>query len=272
MSINLRTALNAISEVIINRPKPLREFDQIYMRAGDMLLQVEHVSKLFDGQNIVFIGDGDSIALCLIHLNRLNIIEKGPKNIHVLDFDERIVLSIRHFANKFKIQDRITSELYNVASPLPKKYWQKFDGFYTNPPYGASNKGSSVMAFMQRGVEACKGKSTASIVIADDPEKTWTQQVLFSTQEYMLKSDFLVSELIPAFHSYHLDDEPSLKSCALSFKRLRFDKSKYSSKNLDTKMLCEFYGVGKPLKFRFVRDLTEGGNIQSKDYKLESYE
>src|SRR5438105_1182336 len=97
-SINLRESLNAISEVIINRPKPIREFDQIYMRAGDMLLQAEHVSRLFDDKEIIFIGDGDSIGLCLIYLHAKGILSMGPKHVHVLDFDERIVLSIRHFA------------------------------------------------------------------------------------------------------------------------------------------------------------------------------
>jgi len=37
--IGLRAAVNAISDVIQNRPRPLREFDQIYMKAGDMLQQ-----------------------------------------------------------------------------------------------------------------------------------------------------------------------------------------------------------------------------------------
>jgi N4-bis(aminopropyl)spermidine synthase len=37
--IDLRQAINAISDVVQNRPAPLREFDQIFMKAGDMVLQ-----------------------------------------------------------------------------------------------------------------------------------------------------------------------------------------------------------------------------------------
>jgi hypothetical protein len=33
--IDLRAAVNAISDVAQNRPPPLREFDQIYMKTGD---------------------------------------------------------------------------------------------------------------------------------------------------------------------------------------------------------------------------------------------
>ena len=35
--IDLKAAINAISDVVQNRPRPLREFDQIYMKAGDVV-------------------------------------------------------------------------------------------------------------------------------------------------------------------------------------------------------------------------------------------
>jgi predicted methyltransferase len=266
--INLREALNIISEVIINRPKPLREFDQIYMRAGDMLLQAEHVSRFFNDKNIVFIGDGDSIGLCLVHLHHKGILEKGPKNVHILDFDERIILSIQHFAKRYGIADRISAELYNVVDPIPKKFWQHFDGFYSNPPFGASNDGRSVEAFLTRGIEATGKECVASVVIADDPSIPWTSQVLFNTQKFMLSNGFLVSELIPKFHSYHLDDDPGLKSCCISFRILNFDESKYASIKLPAEQLKNFYGDNIPLKIKQVRDLTEGGALPSKDHEM----
>ena len=66
--IDLRSALNAISDVVQNRPRPLREFDQIYMKAGDMVLQSELVARWADGKLLVFIGDGDSISVCVAYL------------------------------------------------------------------------------------------------------------------------------------------------------------------------------------------------------------
>ena len=95
MAIDLRACLNAISDVVNNRPRPLREFDQIFMKTADMLLQTEHVGRLFEGKRVVFIGDGDAIGLCLVHLHNQNLLEHGPKSIRVLDFDERVVLSMR---------------------------------------------------------------------------------------------------------------------------------------------------------------------------------
>ena len=50
MAIDLRACLNAISDVVNNRPRPLREFDQIFMKTADMLLQTEHVGRLFEGE------------------------------------------------------------------------------------------------------------------------------------------------------------------------------------------------------------------------------
>ena len=70
--IDLRACLNAISDVVNNRPRPLREFDQIFMKTANMLLQTEHVSRLFEGKRVVFIGDGDAIGLCLVHLHNMN--------------------------------------------------------------------------------------------------------------------------------------------------------------------------------------------------------
>lgn len=51
--LDLRRAINAVSDVIQNRPQPLREFDQIYMKAGDMVLQTSLIAQRFAGRNHV---------------------------------------------------------------------------------------------------------------------------------------------------------------------------------------------------------------------------
>jgi predicted methyltransferase len=111
VAIDLRACLNAISDVVNNRPRPLREFDQIFMKTADMLLQTEHVGRLFEGKRVVFIGDGDAIGLCLVHLHSQKLLEHGPKTVRVLDFDERVVLSIRRFAERFGISNPLRSAL-----------------------------------------------------------------------------------------------------------------------------------------------------------------
>ncbi|HYE64082.1 MAG TPA: hypothetical protein VD966_00785 [Pyrinomonadaceae bacterium] len=73
--IDLRAAINAISDVVQNRPRPLREFDQIYMKAGDMVLQSELVARWAEGKRLAFIGDGDAISICVAYFNKREIIK-----------------------------------------------------------------------------------------------------------------------------------------------------------------------------------------------------
>jgi predicted methyltransferase len=61
--VDLREAVNAVSDVVQNRPRPLREFDQIHMKTGDMVLQSEAVADWSDGKRLAFIGDGDAISV-----------------------------------------------------------------------------------------------------------------------------------------------------------------------------------------------------------------
>lgn len=118
-----------------------------------MLLQAEHLLRWLDGKSIVCVGDGDALGLTLVYLKAEGVFNRGPAHVHVLDFDQRIVNSIGTFAARHGIEDLISAELYNVADPLPAEHIAKFAAFYTNPPFGASNGGRSVEAFLRRGEE-----------------------------------------------------------------------------------------------------------------------
>src|SRR3954451_4452438 len=149
--IDLRAAVNAISDVIQNRPLPLRIFDQIYMKTADMVLQSEFVARWADGERLAFIGDGDAISVCVAYLRHREILSYGPAEIVVFDFDQRICNAVERFADKERLET-LRSCLYNVLDAFPEP--GAFDRFYTNPPWGASNEGESVKVFMQRGMEA----------------------------------------------------------------------------------------------------------------------
>src|SRR3954451_6597720 len=101
--IDLRAAVNAISDVIQNRPLPLRIFDQIYMKAGDMVMQSEFVAQWADGKRVAFIGDGDAISVCTAYLHTRDILPYGPSSIVVFDFDERICNAVERFADKERL-------------------------------------------------------------------------------------------------------------------------------------------------------------------------
>ena len=274
MAIDFRACLYALSDVVINRPPPLRHLDQIYMKLPDMLLQAEHTGRWFDRREVVFIGDGDAIALSMVHLHATlgrdgrPLMPCGPARVKVLDFDERMVNSVNHFASRYQIADRISAELYNVADPLPPSSWRGYDAFYTNPPWGSRNDGASVRAFIRRGVEATRGDAVGCVVIGDHPRYPWTHDVLLNTQRFLLDHAFRVAEMLPEFHRYHLDDAPELTSCSLVVKRVTDVPAEYASEPLPATERANFYGAGRSLTTQYVRDRTNGGKLASRDVEL----
>ena len=270
-SLDLRQAFNALSDVVVNRPSPIREFDQIYMKISDMLLQAELLSRWFDGKSVVCVGDGDAIGLTLVHLQAQDIFLLGPAHVHVLDFDERIVNSINSFAKAFQLNDKISAELYNVADPLPSTHIGKFEASYTNPPFGASNEGRSVEAFLRRGDETLTADGIACVVVADDPTLTWTKLVINQVQHHLIENGYTISEMLPQFHHYHLDDNPELTSCSLIAVKCDETKVKSISHPLPAGELENFYGAFSPLKVKYVIDLRRGGALPSFDYKLQPF-
>lgn len=271
-SLDLREAFNAVSDIVVNRPPALREFDQIYMKISDMLLQAELLNRAMDGRHVVFLGDGDAIGLTMVHLTAKGLLKVGPAHVHVLDFDERIVNSINSFAAAFGIQGKISAELYNMAHPLPAKYLAAFEGFYTNPPFGASNSGRSVEAFLRRGDEALAANGTGCIVMADDPTLAWTQDALKQVQHYLVHNGFIISEVVPKFHHYHLDDAPDLTSCSIIVIRHGNDGVKSSSEQLPLEHRQNFYGKHSPLVVQYIRDRRLGGKLPSCDHYAEPFE
>jgi predicted RNA methylase len=271
--IDLREAMNAVSDVIQNRPRPLREFDQIYMKAGDMVLQSEFIARWSDGKRIAFIGDGDAISVCVAYLRARDILPYGPATVTVFDFDERIVNAIRRFADSERIES-LDARLYNCLDPFPAV--AQFDTFYTNPPWGASNAGSSVVAFMRRGFEAVGMHGDGAVVVADDSTLTWPGEVLAALQGSALDAGFYVRRMMPEVHSYHLDDAPDLRSCNVLLSSIN-GTSRRAVPSLSISApedLANFYGRDAPPTVRYVRERerVDYGKANDNEYTLELLE
>jgi predicted methyltransferase len=270
--IDLREAINAVSDVVQNRPRPLREFDQIYMKTADMVLQSEFVARWADGRRLAFIGDGDAISVCVAYLHARGILSYGPSRILVFDFDERICNAITRFADKERIET-LSSRLYNSLDAFPGP--TDFDCFYTNPPWGASNDGESVIVFVQRGMEATNYDGEGIVVVADDPELEWPKRVLANLQNAALASGFFVQRMMPQVHSYHLDDAPDLRSCNVLLKALPGSRRAPESHAItDPGRLANFYGRGGHPRVRYVREKVrlDYGKAHEVEYELELLE
>jgi predicted methyltransferase len=271
--IDLRQAINAVSDVVQNRPRPLREFDQIHMKIGDMLLQSEMIADWADKKRLAFIGDGDAISVCVAYMRTRCVLNYGPSKITVFDFDERTVQGIKRFADKERIE-HLDAVLYNCLDAFPAET-PKFDCFYTNPPWGASNNGESVNLFVERGVEAVRFDGDGVIVIADDDELEWPKQVLSRVQEFARARGFYVSKMQRKLHTYHLDDAPDLRSCNLYVSSLPGNASNtVPSVPASQERLANFYGRSKTPRTRYVleRKRLDYGMAHDDEYELQPFE
>lgn len=273
LRVDMRAAVNAVSDVVANRTKPLREFDQIHMKTGDMVMQSEAIAAWADGKRLAFIGDGDAVSVALAYLKERGVLDFGPTKIMLFDFDERTVNAVKRFADRERL-DYLDAELYNVLEPFPETH--NFDCFYTNPPWGASNGGASVNAFVQRGIEAVQYEGEGCVVIADDDELEWPKQVLANVQSYASQRGFYVSRMARKLHGYHLDDAPDLKSCNLFFASLpgNAENRQPTLALSDPESLRNFYGSSKEPRVRYVRELKrpDYGKAPEDEYRLDLFE
>lgn len=116
--VDLKAAI-AVSDVVQNRPRPLRDFDQIHMKTGDLVFQSEIVASWAEDRRLAFIGDGGAISVCVAYLKHCGVLEFGPKKITVFDFDERSVQAVKWFADHQRLDHILDAQLYNCLDPFP---------------------------------------------------------------------------------------------------------------------------------------------------------
>jgi len=242
------------------------------MKAGDMVLQSELVAWWANGKRMAFIGDGDAISISVAYLHQRGIVDYGPSEIVVFDFDERICGAVTRFADRERL-GQLSARLYNCLDPFVGT--ARFDCFYKNPPWGASNDGESVKVFVQRGMEATGYSGEGMIVIADDNELAWPKRVLANVQEFVIRSGFFVQKMMPQLHQYHLDDAPDLRSCNLIIKALPSNQAPGPSLCIsESARLANFYGRGNSPRVRYVKERKrlDYGKAHDDEYSLDLLE
>jgi len=259
---NLHQKINAVSDVINNRPSPLRKYDQIYMKAADMVLQAELVQGLIDNKDVIFMGDGDSMAITFAYLSSLGLINKGPKRSVVLDFDERIVRAIQRFAREKCLEEVVEAYLYNVVDPVPLHLSPSFNAFYINPPYGSTNAGQSAIVFIDRCLELCLSECTGCVILPYDGERVWTRTAMYEIQSYAIEVGLVISEMLREIHSYHLDDDPNLLSSTLIFERVCNHLTRFQNSVIPLETLRNFYGREVQEIPHYIRAVTPNGNLE----------
>ena len=238
-----------------------------------MVLQSEFVADWARDRRLAFVGDGDAISVCVAYLQAREILGYGPSTITVFDFDERIVGAINRFADQERLEN-LGACLFNCLDPLPTGIG-KYDCFYSNPPWGASNGGQSVIQFARRGMELISYEGDGLLVIADrDPDLPWTEETLANVQCFGSESGFYVSKMLPRLHEYHLDDNPELRSCNLILQSKPDNGRQFESEPADAEVHNNFYGAGARARVKYVRekDRVNYGRAHSDEYRLEPFQ
>ena len=238
-----------------------------------MVLQSEFVAHWARDRQVAFVGDGDAISVCVAYLHARKVLGYGPSRITVFDFDERIVGAINRFADQERLEN-LDARLYNCVDSLPSGI-EVYDCFYSNPPWGASNGGQSAILFARRGMELIAYEGEGLVVIADsDPDLSWTEENLSNVQSFGVEMGFYVSKMMAHMHSYHLDDNPELRSCNIIFKSRPHNGREVTSEPADRELLNNFYGAGVPPLVRYVREENRinYGKAHTDDYCFDLFE
>lgn len=161
---NVPEIVDCIDLLLYHRPVPHREYDQIYMKARYMLQQVGDIWPSLSNKNVVFLGDGDGMSLLFALLS-----SKYPmdiKSMSIMDFDERILYSLKEIEESQNLNCSLSYYLYNIINPIDSNLRQKFDYFYINPPYGSKNNGLSCIMWLHRCMDLCSVNAEGCIIVA----------------------------------------------------------------------------------------------------------
>lgn len=254
--------LLASERVAVARPKPLRDYDQISMQAGDLLRQVKLMQPLLEGKRVAFVGDNDgaSILLGLLGVQGAAM----PTRMTLLDFDLRILASATAMAQDAGFADKFEVRPYNVFDLVPVDLAGCFDVFYTNPPYGKGNTGASGRLFATRGAELChrQGGACGCIILPDDDERAWTGNAMLATQRFLTEHGWSVREKLSQLHHYDLPGDPGLTSSTLWVRDALEGKGiagmPYAGKRVSGEEIAYFYGRKVPPPYpRYIQENEE---------------
>ena len=237
---NVPEILDCIDLLLYHRPVPHREYDQIYMKARYMLQQVGDIWPSLSNKNVVFLGDGDGMSLLFALLS-----SKYPmdiKSMSIMDFDERILHSLKEIEESQNLNCSLSYYLYNIINPVDSNLRQKFDYFYINPPYGSKNNGLSCIMWLHRCMDLCSVNAEGCIIVPFDDMFPWSVKSASAIIDFLNQSGFEITSIKKNVHQYHLGDNPTLKSSVIQVKRIRFCQSAYHAHRFPLNMCLNLYG------------------------------
>ena len=154
MLLNLQIP-NDVESVLGERLSPLREYDQFTATPETVLKRAGMLNHLndIDNKKLLFLGDDDFTSIATAMTGK-------PKEIVVLDIDDRILAKIKSISDKHSLN--IKTVKHDLKKALSKEYLNKFDIVFTDPPYTPDG----IRLFISRSISALDRKNdTARIYI-----------------------------------------------------------------------------------------------------------
>jgi hypothetical protein len=190
---NFEKVAKAFYDIAEDRPLPIEEYDQGYMRPEDVLKRVALLYERGDlaSRDILVIGDDDlfSIAASLTRL---------PSKVVVLEVDKRLV----KFINKNAKENNLCVEArsYDVREPIDKEFEQSFDVFLCDPVETLEG----IKLFLSRGVSSLRGIGSAGyfgLTTLEASLKKW-----YEIQRMLLDMGFVITDIKRKYSEYPWED------------------------------------------------------------------
>lgn len=176
-------------ELTQERPLPVAEYDQGFMRPEDALARVAFMHRMGDvvGRDIVLIGDDDLVSVALA-------LTGGPRRILVIDVDERLGAFIERlnrehgFAIEFRSLD--------IRRPLPPDLTASFDTFVTDPVETVPG----FELFLSRAVASLRGRYAAGYFGLTTLEASLVKW--HRLQQALLRMNLVITDVLRDFSIY----------------------------------------------------------------------
>jgi len=185
-----KNLLEKFKDLTKDRPLPISDFDQGFIRPEDTVKRVAFIYLRGDLENneIFILGDDDLLSLAMA-LTRL------PKRIVVVEIDERINQFILKTAERIGFKE-LEVYNYNVINALPESLKKRFDVFVTDPV--ETKKGLKL--FVARCIESLKGPGASGYMGFTHREASLQKWRDF--EKFMLDAGFVITDILRDFTTY----------------------------------------------------------------------
>ncbi|MFX0123065.1 MAG: adenosylmethionine decarboxylase [Candidatus Hodarchaeota archaeon] len=180
-----------VIEYLNLRPRPEYKYDQSRSTPETVIKRALLMLKNGDveGKRVVLLGDDDGVSLVLGFL-------QCAKEIFVVDIDSRVLEFINSFIQERNLTNVLSTQLWDIRTSFPKKWWHRFNTFEMDPPY-------TVVGFKLFFDQALTlldpmigGRGYISFGVKS-PHETW------ACQQHLLEAGFSIEEFYPGFNRYH---------------------------------------------------------------------